>query len=147
MNTPTIQPMTRADFRRLNREKLKAQKKYTLTRAELDEMGARGIEKGLNAKFNEILARETDKVFVVMMTLPSVALHDTFGFGKERLTRFMDNVVDKYECVIEDYDRKARAGYDFDTFISILKDETGFDVTDYLVKRNIIQPTGRGDNH
>ena len=139
--------MTRAELRRAERDKLKAQKVYTLTQEEIDKMVSASVDRIVQTKFNELLAKEVDKAFVVMMTLPCVALHDTFGFGHDRLIRFMDNVVDKYQCVIEDFDRKARAGYDFDTFINILKDETGFDVTDYLVKRNIIQPTGRGDRH
>ena len=139
--------MTRAELRRAERDKLKAQKVYTLTQEEIDKMVSASVDRIVQTKFNELLAKEVDKAFVVMMTLPCVALHDTFGFGHDRLIRFMDNVVDKYQCVIEDFDRKARAGYDFDTFIDILKDETGFDVTDYLVKRNIIQPTGRGDRH
>jgi hypothetical protein len=106
-------------------------------------MVSASVDRIVQTKFNELLAKEVDKAFVVMMTLPSVALHDTFGFGKERLTRFMDNVCLKYFSMLEDYDRHAKAGYDFDTFITILKDETGFDVTDYLVKHGVIQPNGK----
>ena len=135
--------MTRADYRRAEREKLKTQKVYTLTQEEINKMVSASVDRIVQTKFNELLARETDKAFVVMMCLPSVALHDTFGFGKERLTRFMDNVCIKYFSMLEDYDRKTRAGYDFDTFIDILRDETGFDVRDYLVKHGVLQPTNR----
>ena len=139
--------MNRAELRRLNRDKLKSQKVYTLTQEEINKMVSASVDRIVQTKFNELLVRETDKAFVIMMCLPSVALHDTFGFDKERLTRFMDNVCIKYFSMIEDYDRKARCGYDFDTFISILKDETGFDVTDYLVKHGVISRTERSDNH
>lgn len=132
--------MTRAELRRLNRDKLKSQKVYTLTQEEINKMVSASVDRIVQTKFAELLQRETDKAFVVMMCLPSVALHDTFGFGKKRLTRFMDNVCSKYFCVIEDFDNRARAGYDFDAFIRILKEETGFDVTDYLVEHGIIQP-------
>ena len=135
--------MTRADYRRAERDKLKAQKVYTLTQEEINKMVSASVDRIVQTKFNELLARETDKAFVVMMCLPSVALHDTFGFGKERLTRFMDNGCIKYFSMLEDYDRKTRAGYDFDTFIDILRDETGFDVRDYLVKHGVLQPTNR----
>ena len=135
--------MNRAELRRLNRDKLKSQKVYTLTQEEINKMVSASVDRIVQTKFQELLAKEVDKAFVVMMTLPSVALHDTFGFGKERLTRFMDNVCDKYFCVIEDFDNRARAGYDFDAFIRILKEETGFDVADYLVKHGVIQPNGK----
>ena len=135
--------MNRAELRRLNRDKLKTQKVYTLTQEEINKMVSASVERIVQTKFQKLLAEEVDKAFVVMMTLPSVALHDTFGFGKERLTRFMDNVCIKYFSMLEDYDRKTRAGYDFDTFIDILRDETGFDVTDYLVKHGVIQPNGK----
>ena len=113
--------MTRAELRRAEREKLKSQKVYTLTQEEINKMVSASVDRIVQTKFNELLARETDKAFVVMMCLPSVAQHDTFGFGKERLTRFMDNVCIKYFSMLEDYDRRAKAGYDFDTFINILK--------------------------
>ena len=135
--------MNRAELRRQKRMEAKNDAVFTVTREQLRQMVADGVSRGLNAEFERRLAMETDKCFVVMMTLPSVALHDTFGFGKERLTRFMDNVCIKYFSMLEDYDRRAKAGYDFDTFINILKDETGFDVTDYLVKHGIIQPNGK----
>ncbi len=135
--------MTRAEIRREMRDKIKAQKTYNLTQEQLNQMVEAGVRQIVEKKFAELLAKETDKAFVVMMCLPSVALHDVFGFGKERLTRFMDNVCDKYFCVLDDFDHRAKAGYDFQTFIDILKEETGFDVQDYLVKRNVIQPNER----
>lgn len=135
--------MTRAELRRAERDKLKAQKVYTLTQEEINKMVSASVDRIVQTKFAELLSRETDKAFVVMMCLPSVALHDVFGFGKDRLTRFMDNVCDKYFCVLEDFEHRAKAGYDFQTFIDILKEETGFDVQEYLVERDIIQPNER----
>lgn len=135
--------MTRAEIRREMRDKIKLQKTYTVTQEQLNQMVEAGVRNIVEKKFAELLAKETDKAFVVMMCLPSVALHDVFGFGKERLTRFMNNVCDKYFCVLEDFDHRAKAGYDFQTFIDILKEETGFDVQEYLVERDIIQPNER----
>lgn len=135
--------MTRAEIRREMRDKIKLQKTYTVTQEQLNQMVEAGVRRVAERTFADLLAKETDKAFVVMMCLPSVALHDVFGFGKERLTRFMDNVCDKYFCVLEDFDHRAKAGYDFQTFIDILKEETGFDVQEYLVERDIIEPNER----
>lgn len=135
--------MTRAEIRREMRDKIKLQKTYTVTQEQLNKMVEAGVRRVAERTFADLLAKETDKAFVVMMCLPSVALHDVFGFGKERLTRFMDNVCDKYFCVLDDFDHRAKAGYDFQTFIDILKEDTGFDVQDYLAKRNVIQPNER----
>ncbi len=135
--------MTRAEIRREMRDKIKLQKTYTVTQEQLNQMVEAGVRRVAERTFADLLAKETDKAFVVMMCLPSVALHDVFGFGKERLTRFMNNVCDKYFCVLEDFEHRAKAGYDFQTFIDILKEETGFDVQEYLVERDIIQPNER----
>lgn len=135
--------MTRAELRRLDREKIKAQKVYTLTQEQIDQMVEAGVKRIVKTQFNEALARETDKAFVVMMTLPCVALRDVYGFGHKRIKRFLDNTCDKYFCVLDDFDHKRREGYDFNTFIDILKDETGFDVAEYLKERGVIQPNER----
>lgn len=126
--------MNRAEMRRQKRAEAKQDKIYHLTKAQLDQIVARATEKALD----KLVMDHVEQNFIVMMMLPCIALRDTFGFGRERLTRFLDNVISKYECMIDDHDHKRRDGYNFDVFVDLLKEETGFDVVDYLEKHRIV---------
>ena len=83
--------MSRAERRRLERDSSKSQKTYTLTQAQLDQ------------KLKAVEMQATKKAFVMMMGFPLLTLRDKFGFGKERLNRFMDNMMDLYEAYEMDY--------------------------------------------
>lgn len=126
--------MKRAEIRRQMREEAKAKKIYHLTKEDLDKI----VAEASNRLMQERLKDEIDKAFIIMMALPCVALHDKFGFGKKRLQELMDEVLVKYDCMIEDYDKKRRDGYDFNVFIEILKAETGFDPIKILEDRGVI---------
>ena len=89
-HTP-IADMSRAERRRLERDSSKSQKTYTLTQAQLDE------------KLKAVEMQATKKAFVMMMGFPLLTLRDKFGFGKERLNRFMDKMMDLYEAYEMDY--------------------------------------------
>ena len=41
----------------------------------------------------------TDKAVLMLLSIPVMVLHDKFGFGKQRLTRFMDYVLVWFESV------------------------------------------------
>lgn len=83
--------MSRAERRRLERDSSKSQKTYTLTQAQLDQ------------KLKAVEMEATKKAFLMMMGFPLLTLRDKFGFGKERLNRFMDKMVDLYEAYELDY--------------------------------------------
>lgn len=83
--------MSRAERRRLERDSSKLQKTYTLTQAQLDQ------------KLKAVEMQATKKAFVMMMGFPLLTLRDKFGFGKERLNRFMDKMMDLYEAYELDY--------------------------------------------
>lgn len=83
--------MSRAERRQSERETAKKQKTYTLTQAQLDE------------KLKAVEMQATKKAFVMMMGFPLLTLRDKFGFGKERLNRFMDKMMDLYEAYELDY--------------------------------------------
>jgi len=83
--------LSRAERRRLERDNDKTQKTYTLTQAQLDE------------KLKAVEMQATKKAFVMMMGFPLLTLRDKFGFGKERLNRFMDKMMDLYEAYEMDY--------------------------------------------
>ena len=83
--------MSRAERRQSERETAKKQKTYTLTQAQLDQ------------KLKAVEMQATKKAFVMMMGFPLLTLRDKFGFGKKRLNRFMDKMMDLYEAYEMDY--------------------------------------------
>lgn len=83
--------LTREERRRLQRREGKKEKVYTLTQSQIDKMKE---EVSLNA---------TKKAFLMMMGFPLLTLRDKFDFGKVRLNRFMDNMMDLYEAYENDY--------------------------------------------
>ena len=98
--------LSRAERRRLERDNSKAQKTYTLTQAQIDQMK------------KEVSMEATKKAFIMMMGFPLLTLRDKFGFGKERLNRFMDKMLDLYEAYEMDY-------VDLDDLNDTIMDETG----------------------
>lgn len=98
--------MSRAERRQSERETAKKQKTYTLTQAQLDE------------KLKAVEMQATKKAFVMMMGFPLLTLRDKFGFGKERLNRFMDKMLDLYEAYEMDY-------VDLDDLNDTIMKETG----------------------
>lgn len=83
--------MSRAERRRLERDQSNQTKTYTLTQAQLDQ------------KLKAVEMEATKKAFLMMMGFPLLTLRDKFGFGKARLNRFMDKMVDLYEAYELDY--------------------------------------------
>lgn len=55
-----------------------------------------------------------------VLILSSMTLHDEFGFGKERLSRFIERFNQKAECIGEDYTS-------WQDQIDILKEECGIE--------------------
>lgn len=127
--------MSRAEIRRQQREERKGKAVMQLTRDQVMEIVVKAVEK----HGEEVAGKLTEKNFIVMLGLSCWTLHDIFGFGKDRLTRFIDNALTKYECMIEDYDKRRKDGYDFDTAVRLLKEETGFDLEDIMRKRRVIR--------
>lgn len=83
--------LSRAERRRLERNAKKSQAVYTLTAAQIEK-----IKK-------DATMEATKKAFIMMMGFPLLTLRDKFGFGKERLNRFMDKMMDLYEAYEMDY--------------------------------------------
>lgn len=127
--------MTRAEIRRQRREEEKDNAILHLTRRQVGKIAAAAVEK----HGEEVAEKIVEENFIVMLGLSCWALRDTFGFGKGRLDRFMDNVLTKYECMLEDHDMKRRNGYGFDMAIKLLKEEAGFDLESILRKRRVIK--------
>jgi len=83
--------LTREERRRIKRIEGKKEKVYTLTQSQIDNMK------------KEVSMEATKRGFLMMMGFPLLTLRDKFGFGTQRLNRFMDNMVDLYEAYENDY--------------------------------------------
>lgn len=59
-----------------------------------------------------------DTAFILMLSIPTMALRDKFGFGKTRLERFTDATLDLYTAFNEDY-------VTLEDLVNTLKEETG----------------------
>jgi hypothetical protein len=78
--------MNRAERRR-RKLSAAAPKTYVLTEDQITKM-------------KQDAAREaTRRAFLMFMSIPVMVLHDKFGFGKQRLGKFMDYAVMWYESV------------------------------------------------
>lgn len=85
--------MGRAERRRLEREKSKAQKVYTLTQAQIDAMKA------------EAVAEAVDIGFILMLSIPVTILHDKYWVksASKRLPQFVDQCLDLYDSYNKGY--------------------------------------------
>lgn len=63
-------------------------------------------------------AQAMEQAFILMMGLPLMALRDKFGFGKVRLERFSDAVLDLWDSFNRDY-------ITFQDCINTVYEETG----------------------
>lgn len=104
-HTPRAE-MSRAERRQADRETAKLQKTYTLTVAQIEQ-----IKK-------DATMEATKKAFLMMMGFPLLTLRDKFGFGKARLNRFMENMLNLYEAYENDY-------VDLDDLNNTILEETG----------------------
>ena len=78
--------MNRAE-RRKNKLSAEKPKTYVLTEDQINKMKRDAINEA------------TFKAFMMFMSVPVMVLHDKFGFGESRLSRFMDYVLVWYESV------------------------------------------------
>lgn len=85
--------MGRADRRRLEREKGKAQKVYTLTQAQIDAMKKAAVDEAV------------DIGFILMFSIPVTILHDKYWVktASKRLPQFVDQCLDLYDSYNKGY--------------------------------------------
>lgn len=102
--------MNRAERRRSARQEEKP-RTYVLTDDQIE-------------KIKRDAAHEaTHKAFVMFLSIPVMVLHDKFGFGKTRLSRFMDYVLIWFESV---YDNETQLR----ELIKVAEEECGIQITD-----------------
>lgn len=81
--------MNRAE-RRKNKQSAQKPKTYVLTEDQITKMKMDAVNEA------------TRKAFLMFMSIPIMILHDKFGFGKKRLSKFMDYALIWYEAVQSD---------------------------------------------
>lgn len=115
--------MNRAEYRRMKREERKKK-----------------VVRVMNEEQYDIECKNRDLSTMNSTTLSNLglyclALHDTFGFGHDRLQRVVDNFMLKYSCVVEDVEDHGLSQsekFDFLAVIRQVNKETGLDLTKYF---------------
>lgn len=85
--------MGRAERRRLEREKGKAQKVYTLTQAQIDAMKKAAVDEAVSTGF------------ILMLSIPITVLHDKYWVktASKKLPKFVDQCLDLYDSYNKGY--------------------------------------------
>lgn len=91
--------MNRAERRRLAKQGVVAEKPavYHLTQNQIDDM----IRKAVDEVKDDAVNVATRTAFQMFMSIPVMVLHDKFGFGRIRGSRFMDYAMIWYESVMK----------------------------------------------
>lgn len=85
--------MGRAERRRLEREKGKAQKVYTLTQSQIDAMKKKAVDDAVSIGFT------------LMLSIPVTILHDKYWVktASKKLPKFVDQCLDLYDSYNKGY--------------------------------------------
>ncbi len=104
--------MNRAERRRSARNQQQKTKTYVLTEEQIEQMKYQAVHDAMR------------KTFLMFLSIPVMVLHDKFGFGKQRLTRFMDYCMIWYESVRDDETRLSE-------LVKVTEEECGIRAMDY----------------
>lgn len=77
--------MNRAERRRLKRNQESRNATYTLRNEDVTRIKQDAAQEAI------------DKEFVLMLGLPMIVLRDKYGWGKKRLSDFMNHVLEQYD--------------------------------------------------
>ena len=78
-------------------------------------------ENQIKALKNEAVKEASNKAFILMLGLPLIVLRDSFGFGRERLSRFMDGLLYQYDSFDSGY-------VSLEDLLKTVEEETGIEV-------------------
>jgi hypothetical protein len=105
--------MNRAERRRSARDQQQKQKTYVLTEEQIQQMKYQAVHEAMK------------KTFLMFLSIPVMVLHDKFGFGEQRLTKFMDYCLVWYESVRDDETRLME-------LVKVAEEECGIQTIRYL---------------
>lgn len=103
--------MNRAERRRSARQQEKT-RTYVLTEDQITKMKMDAVNEA------------TRKAFIMFLSIPVMVLRDKFGFGKQRLTRFMDYALIWYEAIQNNEVSLLE-------LVKVAKDECGIDTINW----------------
>lgn len=89
----------RAERRRAEKAAKKATVVYHLTQDQINQMINEAVEKALAGLKEKAVDEATRAAFKMFMSIPTMVLHDKFGFGQIRQDRFMRYVMIWYESI------------------------------------------------
>ena len=108
--------MNRAERRRLKRSQESGNALYMLRNEDV-------------SKIKQDVAQEAiDKAFISMLGLPVMVLHDQYGWGKKRLSDFMDHVLEQFDSFNKDF-------ITFDDLWKTIEKETGVKLIEKVRKK------------
>ncbi|EGS34218.1 hypothetical protein HMPREF9489_0602 [Finegoldia magna SY403409CC001050417] len=100
-------------------------KKKTATYNFTQEQLRAAISEGMEEYKDKIREEVTNQALRVIAYVPLLVLHDKWGFGKKRLEKFLFEFAEQIDCLEKDY-------VGFEDMISVIKDETDLDVSEYI---------------
>lgn len=115
---------------RAERRKAKKQEKpavYMLTQDQIDQIkkdAVKDVLDQLEQVKRDAVNEAVGTAFKMLMSIPSMVLHDKFGFGHIRLDRFMHYVVDWYDEV-------QSGGTPLEEIMAIAEADSGIKVLEY----------------
>lgn len=72
---------------------------------------------------NNLRQQAIDEAFIVTMAIPIYVLRHKYGFGKKRLTDFIEHILFQYSCLDSDH-------VSIEDMRNLIKAETGIEVLD-----------------
>jgi len=65
---------------------------------------ARQVSKELERSFNRrMLPVAVAEAYIILLNVGCIVLHDDHGFGKKRLTDWVNHMIDTWTCLMEEY--------------------------------------------
>lgn len=111
--------MNRAERRRLKREEEKSGATYNIKSSDISAIKRRATGEAV------------DKAFTMMLVLPLMVLRDKYGFGKKRLSEFI-------EYTLENYDSFEKGYVTLEDLQDTLKEETGITLEINVLNKYIV---------
>ena len=108
--------MNRAERRRLKRNQESCNATYTLRNEDVTRIKQDAAQEAI------------DKAFVLMLSLPMIVLHDKYGWGKKRLSDFIDHVLEQYDSFNKNF-------IALDDLWNTIEKETGVKMIEKVRKR------------
>lgn len=105
--------MNRSERRRQERSTTKSQATYTLTQEQIDKIKRDATEVA------------TKRAFTIMLGFPMMVMRDKHRYGKNRMERFVNDVLDVYDSYAKDY-------VSLEDLHDVITKETGVDLRERL---------------